>query len=339
MKWKFLVGSIAVLAAMIGCNGAGNAAKGDSSAAASDKSGQSTFKVALLTPGEVSDSGWNALAFNGLQAVKSALNAEVANKVSTGDNIKEDMRSYAQQGYNLVFGHGFEYNEPAMAVAKDFPKTVFVSSSGGGTAPNVGAFRFYLEEGFYLAGMMAGKMTKTGVIAEVGGEPNIPSIESTFKAFDAGAKAARPGIKVIKVYSGSFDDQAKAKQATEAVIAQGADFVIHQANNAAQGVFDAAKEKHIYAFGANADQNANVAGSVIASATIIADPAFVALAKQVQEGTYKGAVTAFGMDKGAIDFVVNPALKDKVPTDVLKLIDDTKAAIKSGKLQVPKDTF
>lgn len=343
MKWKLLFGVALSVFALVGCNGDGGSGKGDAAsgnpAAGDGKKAEGTFKVALLTPGEVSDSGWNAMAFNGLQSVKKDLNAEIANKVSSGDKIKEDMRTYAQQGYNLVFGHGFEYNDPAIAVAKDFPKTVFVSSSGGKTADNVGAFRFYLEEGFYLAGVMAAKMSKTGTIAEVGGVANIPSIESTFHAFDAGAKSVKPGIKILKVYCNDFSDQAKAKQATETVIAQGADFIIHQANNAAQGVFDAAKEKGVYAFGANADQNSNQAGSVIASATIVADPAFTELAKQVQAGTYKGSITAFGMDKGAIDFVINPALKAKVPADVVKLIDDTKAAIKAGKVDVPKDKF
>jgi basic membrane protein A and related proteins len=343
MKWTHLLVASIFGLALVGCSGGDTA----SSPATAKPTAAAPFKVALLTPGEVSDSGWNAMAYNGLMAVKKELNAEVANKVSTGDNIKEDMRTYAQQGYNLIIGHGYEYNEPAAGsaqhpdsgVAQDFPKTVFVSSSGGETKPNAGAFRFYLEEGFYLAGVMAGKMTKTGVIAEVGGEPNIPSIESTFKAFDAGAKSVRPDIKIIKVYSGDFTDQAKAQQATETVIAKGADFIIHQANNAAQGVFNAAKEKHVYAFGANADQNANSSGAVIASATIIADPAFVELAKEVKAGTYKGTISAFGMDKGAIDFVINPVLKDKVPPDVQKLIEEKKADIKSGKLDVPKDKF
>ena len=334
MKSTLLAAAATAVFALVGCSGGGNAAQ-----PAAPKTGAAPFKVALLTLGEVSDSGWNAVAYNGLMAIKKDMNAEVSNKVSAGDKIKEDMRSYAQQGYNLVFGHAYEYNDPAMEVAPDFPKTVFVSSSGGKTAANVGAFRFYLEEGFYLAGIMAGKMSKSGIIAEVGGEKDIPSIESTFKAFEAGARSVRPDIQIKKVYSGSFDDQGKAKQATEIVIGQGADFVIHQANNAAQGVFDAAKEKNVYAFGANADQNANSAGSVIASATIIAEPAFLALAKEVQAGTYKGSITAFGMDKGAIDFVINPALKDKVPADVVKLIEDKKAEIKSGKFDVPKDKF
>jgi basic membrane protein A len=298
---------------LAGCNG------GDSGSTTTTAGGNptpvpkpaATFKVALLTPGKVSDAGWNALAYKGLQAIHTELGAEVANK----------------------------YNEPSIAVGKDFPAIVFISSSGGKTAPNVGAFRFELEQGFYLAGMMAAKMSKSGIIAEVGGLPDIPSIESTFHAFEAGAKSVNPKIVVKKVYAGSFDDIAKAQTATETVIGQGADFVIHQANNAAQGVFNACKAKGVNALGANADQNANDSGAVIASATIVADPAFIDLAKQVKAGTYKGTVTPYGMEKGAIDFVINPNMKSKVPADVVKLLDDTKKKITDGKLAVPMDQF
>jgi basic membrane protein A len=298
----------------------------------------SDFKVALLTPGPVSDAGWCAMAYDGLQQIKTQMGATVNNQEAQNTQIKDAMRSYAQQGYNLVIGHGYEYNHPEIEVAKDFPKTVFVSSSGGETAPNAGAFRFYLEQGFYLAGEMAGKMTKTGKLAMIGGE-SVPSIESTFKAFEAGAKAANPKVKVIKIYCGSFDDPAKAKLSTLQAIGQGADFVIHQANAAAQGVFDACKEKGVYAFGSNADQNANPSGAVIGSAVIIAGPAFLDLAKQVKEGNYKGSVVLMGMDKGTIGFVLNPKMKDKVPADVQKMLTDDAAKITAGTLVVPKDEF
>jgi basic membrane protein A len=296
------------------------------------------FKVALLTPGPVSDAGWSAMAYDGLQQIKTQMGATVNNQEATDAKIKDAMRSYAQQGYNLVIGHGFEYNAPELEVAKDFPKTVFVSSSGGGTAPNAGAFRFYLEQSFYLAGEMAAKMTKTGKVAMIGGI-SVPSIESTFKAFEAGVKAVNPKVVVIKSYIGSFDDTAKAKQATLAAINEGADFVIHQANAAAQGVFDACKEKGVYAFGSNADQNDNASGAVIASATIVAGPAFLDLAKKVKDGTYKGSVQLMGMDIGSIDFVINPKLKDKVPADVQKMLANDQAKIKAGTLVVPKDEF
>jgi basic membrane protein A len=297
------------------------------------------FKVALITPGPVSDAGWSAMAYDGLMAIKQELGAEVNNQEATGTQIKEAMRQYAQDGYNLVIGHGFEYNEPAVEVAKDFPNTVFVSSSGGKTAENAGAFRFYLEQGFYLCGMMAGYMSKTGKVAMIGGD-DVPSIRSTFKGFAAGWKAARPnGAEPIVIFTGNGKDVAQAKSATLQAISQGADFVIHQANAAAQGVFDACKEKHVWAFGANLDQNDNPSGAVIASAVIVAKPAFVDLAKRVQNHTYKGEISLMGMDKGAIDFLLNPALKDKIPAEVQKKLADAAAKIKSGDIKVPKEDF
>lgn len=299
---------------------------------------KTTLKVALLTPGPVSDSGWSALAYDGLKAIESDLKAEVGNQEAKDAQIKDSMRSYAQKGYNLVFGHGFEYNEPAIDVAKEFPNTVFVSSSGGKTAANVGAFRFALEEGFYLAGITAGELSKTHKVAMIGG-PDVPSIRSTFKAFAAGAKSVNPDIEVIEKFTMDGQDVAKAKQATLAAIDQGADLVIHQANAAAQGVFDACKEKGVLAFGANLNQNDNPSGVVLASAVIVAKPAFIELAKRVQAGTYRGEITTAGMTEGAIMFTFNPKLADKVSPDIRKKIDIASLSIINKALKVPMDSF
>lgn len=299
----------------------------------------SAFKVALLTPGPVSDAGWNALAYEGLLAIKDELAAEINNQEATDAGIRDAMRTYAQDGYHLVIGHGYEYNQVEAEVAKDFPKTVFVSSSGGLHGPNFGAFRFYLEQGFYLAGMMAAGMSKTGVVATVG--LDVPSIVSTFKGFEAGAKAVNPNIKIVrKMVPLPGNDPAAYKQATMAAIAEKADMIIHQANQGYQAVFNAAMEKGgVYVFGSNADQNANSSGVVIASAVIVSKPAFLELAKEVREGAYQGSIKLMGMDKGAIDFVINPKLLDKVPAKLVERIDLAKADIESGKLVVPKDEF
>jgi basic membrane protein A and related proteins len=318
---------------VLGCKGGGE--ENGQASGTSEK----TFKVALLTPGPVSDSGWSAMAYDGLQAIKTEMGAEVSNQeAKSAAEIRDAMRSYGQKEYNLVFGHGYEYNAPAVEIAKDFPNTVFVSSSGGETAENAGAFRFNLEQGFYLAGMMAADMSKSGVVAMIGG-PDVPSIRSTFKAFRAGAEATKPGIRVIENFTGSGDDVAKAKQATLAAISEGADFVIHQANAAGQGVFNACKEKGVYAFGSNLDQNSNESGVVIASAVINAKAAFPNLAKQVKEGKFKGSVVLMGMKDDAIDFVINPAMKDKVPAELVQKLDATKEKIRKGELEVPKDDF
>jgi len=327
---------------LVGCSAGGDKTDTPTTNEAAPKTtaaAPSGLKVALLTPGPVSDNGWSALAYKGLQDIHDQLGAEVANQEAAGSKIKDAMRTYAQQGYQLIIGHGFEYNEFGVQVAKDFPKTTFVSSSGSKTAPNAGAFRFNLEQGCYLGGMLAAKMSKTGTIGTVAVQ-NYPSIVSTLKAFEAGAKAVNPNIKIVPtVYFSTEGDVAKAKQATESVLAKGADVVIHQANAAVGGVFEACKEHNAWAIGTNADQNADKSGIVLGSAVIVAGPAFLDLAKAVKDGTYKGTVQLFGMEKGAIDFVLNPALAAKVPADVQKMIEDAKANIKAGKIVVPKDEF
>jgi basic membrane lipoprotein Med (substrate-binding protein (PBP1-ABC) superfamily) len=181
-------------------------------------------------------------------------------------------------------------------------------------------------------------MTKTGKVAMIGG-PDVPSIRSTFKAFRAGAEKARPGVLMIETFTGQDADVAAAKQATLAAIGQGADFVIHQANAAAQGVFDACKEKGVAAFGANLDQNDNPSGVVLGSAVINAEPAFLGLAKSVKEGKYQGGIEVYGMKQGAIDFVWNPSLASKAPAMVQEMVERLKGDITSGKLSVPMDQF
>lgn len=326
---------LVVLAA--GCTGGGGTSAPDASKGET-KTDAGGFKVALLTPGPVSDAGWSAMAYDGLTQIKDKMGAEVNNQEAKDTQIKDAMRSYAQKGYNLVFGHGYEYNAPAIEVAKDFPKTVFISSSGGETAPNVGAFRFYLEQGFYLAGMFAALSSKTGTIAMIGGD-DVPSIRSTFHGFEAGAHAAKPSVKVITIFTGNGQDAAKAKQATLGAISQGADIVIHQANAAAKGVFEACKEKQALALGANLNQNADPTGVVGASAIIIAGPAFLDLAQQVKAGSFKGGIVLKGMDSGSIDFVINPALQGRFSPDVLNAVEDAKQKILKGELVVPKDEF
>lgn len=335
MRMRFLSAFLCLSLALAGCSGGGSKLESD---AGSTGTANGKFKVALLTPGPVSDSGWSAMAYKGLKAIESQLGAEIANQEATGTKIRDAMRSYARDGYQLVFGHGYEYNEPGAEVAKDFPSTVFVSSSGGMTAANAGAFRFYLEQGFYLCGYLAGLSTKSEVVAMIGGD-DVPSIRSTFKGFRAGAEAAKPGIKVIEVFTGNGQDVAAAKNATLKAIDEGADFVIHQANAAAQGVFNACKERKVWAFGANEDQNGNESGIVIASAVIQAEKPFVTLAEKVKNGTYKGEVSLMGMADGAIDFVLNENLKAEISAETIAKLDTVKSDIQSGKLVVPKDEF
>lgn len=329
---------LALVLALVGCSSGGSDSQVTTSEPATGQKKESEFKVALITPGPVSDAGWNAMAYEGLKSIETELGAQVNNQEATGPKIRDAMRSYAQQGYDLVFGHGYEYNEPAIEVAKDFPDTVFISSSGGKTAKNAGAFRFYLEQGFFLAGYVAGLASKSHVVAMIGGD-DVPSIRSTFKAFKAGALKANPNTRVIEVFTGNGTDSAAAKQATLKAIDEGADYVIHQANNAAQGVFEACKERKVWAFGANLNQNDNPSGVVMGSAVIIAKPAFLRLAQLVKNGAYQGSVTLMSMKDGAIDFVFNDALTSQLPEGVVRKTIEMRDSVLQEVQEVPKDDF
>lgn len=296
------------------------------------------FRVALLTPGPVSDAGWNAGAFEGLKAIEKELGAKVSHvQVKTPSEFEEQFRAYASEGYSLCFGHGFEFQDSAARVAKEFPGTVFVTTSGSRTSKNQAPLVFELEQATYLCGLVAGRMSKTAKAGMVGGV-ELPSIKSTFLAFEAGLKAGNPGARATTVFTGSFEDVAGAKAAALALIDEGSDFLFHNANAAALGVFSAATERGVWAFGSNKDQNA-LAPSVLASAVIDLPRAFVEAARTVKEGRFDGQPIRYGLKSGVISFVWNPTTLGRVPAPVVDEVERTKERIVSGELVVPRGNF
>ena len=152
------------------------------------------FKVALLNPGPISDAGWNASAYEGLLAIRDQLGAEISQvETKTPPEFEQAFRDYARRGFRLVIGHGFEFQDAAARVAPDFPDTVFITTSGNTVRPNVAPIVFRLEEATYLLGELAARMAPNGKACAVGGM-EIPSVKSTFLAFEAGAAHVRTGL-------------------------------------------------------------------------------------------------------------------------------------------------
>jgi basic membrane protein A and related proteins len=318
-----LLGGIAVTA----CGGKRGAAPAEAS-----------FKVALLTPGPISDAGWNAGAYEGLQAVAKQLGAKVSHvQVKSPSEFEEQFRAYAAQGYALCFGHGFEFQDAAARVAAEYPGTVFVTTSGSRTAPNLAPIVFELEQATYLCGLVAGRMTKSGKAGLVGGV-ELPSIRSTFLAFEAGMKSVRPSADVRTVFTGSFEDVAAAKAASLALADLGCDFLFHNADAAALGVFSAAAERKIWAFGSNRDQN-GLSPAVLASAVLDMPRAFVETASLVKQGRFDGKPLRYGLASGVVSFVLAPANAEKVPPAVKAEVEATRRKIESGALVVPRGNF
>src|SRR6185437_10498969 len=280
--------------------------------------GSATFRVALLTPGPVSDAGWNAAAFDGLRLIKDKLGAETALvQTRSPADFEDGFRDFASRGFNLIFAHGYEYTDSAITVARDFPNVYFVVSSGSQSSRNVASLTFKFDQAAFAEGVLAGGVTKTGVVGAIGGI-ELPSIRLTFEGFKRGFLSVRPKGRLLISYIGKFDDVGAAKEAALAQISQGADLIVHDADAAGLGVFQAAAQTHILAFGAIRNQNDVIPGVVLASAVTSTAEAFLKIATQVKNNQFHPGMLEFGMEDGMVKVVLNPKLESRIPEPAMK---------------------
>jgi len=320
--------------ALWGCGGP------DGGAARSDDA----LRIALLTAGPVSDAGWYAGAYEGLLLLRDSVGAEVSHQqTSTPAEFDEAFLSYASAGFDIVFAHGSEYQDAAMRAGAQFPATTFIVSGGGRYADNVVPLIFQLEEGSYLAGMLAASMSATHTLGMIGGV-EIPPAAGTFRAFEGGARAVDPGVEILETWVGNWDDVAAAKEAAVAQLSRGADVIVHNMDGGSFGIFQAVRERaatgaRAWAIGMNRDQN-DVAPDVILGSAVIRIPeAFLETVRAWQRGEVGGAPVYASSGRGIIDFVLNPALADRVPAGVSEAIDEARRRIRAGEIDVPRVPF
>jgi len=318
---RVAVGSVVALLAACG---------GDTAANTADSTAARKMRVALLTPGPISDKSWNGIAHEGLLAIRDSLGAETSHiQTKTPAEFDENFRQYGAQGYDLVIGNGFEYQEAATRVAPSYPKTNYAITSGRVTAPNVAGLAFAFEESSYQAGMIAGTMTKTNKIGLIAGT-ELPPVKTSFLAFERGAKSVNSKVSVITSYIGNWDDVSAGKEQALAQIARGVDIIFQNADAAGLGVFQAAREKKILAFGTNADQNSVAPDVIVASVVIDLPKAFLMVAREVQAGTFTGRVISLGVKDDVVRLVINPAMRDRVPAAAIAASDSVGAMLKAG---------
>ena len=295
----------------------------------------SAFRVALLTPGPVSDAGWNAAAFEGLQLIKRELGAETALvQTKSPADFEDAFRDFASRGFDLIFAHGFEYTDQAIEVARHFPNTYFVVSSGSQSSQNVASISFDVDQATFVEGVLAGGVSKTGVVGAVGGI-ELPSIRLFFDGFKKGFLSARPDGRVLISYTGNFDDVGAAKEAALAQISQGADLLIHNADAAGLGVFVAAAQSHIFAFGVFNNQNDIAPDVVLASAVTSTPKAFLKIAREVKEKRFHAGMLVYGMRDGMVSVVFNPKLESRIPAAAIERARKTEHDLATGEQTIP----
>ena len=297
--------------------------------------GKSAFRVALLTPGPITDQAWNSSAYMGLERVRDSLNAEVSHiQTKTPAEFDENFRQYGAKGYALVIGHGFEFQDAAQRVGPEYPNTMYVTTGGTGVGPNIAALSFAFEEPSYLAGMAAAAVSKSGVLGTIGGT-ELPPVTASFNAFAAGARAVRPDITVLGAFIGNWDDAGAGKEQALAQIARRADVIFQNADAAGLGVFQAVREsKGVWIIGANADQNAVAPAVTLGSVVIDIPHAFLLVARDIKAGTFSPRVVRLDTSSDVVRWVPNPGLH-VIPTSIVARIDSTRTRFANHQLTLP----
>jgi basic membrane protein A and related proteins len=294
-----------------------------------------TFKVALLTPGPISDQSWNGGAYQGLLRIRDSLGAQVSHiQTKTPAEFEDNFRQYGAQGFDVVFGHGYEFQDAAKRVAPEFPRTIYVTTSSTTAGPNLAGIVFGFSDASYLAGMLAGSLTKTNKLGAIGGQELPPVVES-FRAFEAGAKAVNPNVTVVISYIGNWDDVSAGKEQALAQLSRGIDVVFQNADAAGLGVFQAAREsKKAFVIGSNSNQNGIAPDVTLGSVVIDLPLAFHTVAKQVRDKTFKPGVIELGEESRVVTLVLNPTLEARIPPAAKARIDSLQSAMIAGKYTV-----
>lgn len=296
------------------------------------------FRVALLTPGPVSDQSWNASAYTGLEYIRDSVGADVRHvQTRTPAEFSENFRQYGAGGYRLVFGHGFEFQDAAQQVGPEFPNTYFVTTGGTGTGPNIAAMSFAFDEPSYLAGMVAAGTSKSKVLAAIGGT-ELPPVRASFDAFTAGARAVDPSVVVLTAFIGNWEDAGAGKEQALAMIARKADVIFQNADAAGLGIFQAVRENPgVWIVGSNADQNNIAPASTLGSVVIDVPRAFLLIARDVKAGTFEPRVVRFDTKSEVVKWVPNPAVAAPSPALAARVAETRQAFIegRGPALQAP----
>jgi len=300
-------------------------------------SAKTSFKVGLSTDiGGLNDRSFNHLAYAGLLKAAKDLGVQtrVVQSASPADYIP-NLSKLAQQGYNLVIGVGFTEIDAMKAVAKQFPKTHFaivdVSNADEGGLKNVQGLLFKEQEAGYLAGYAAGLAAKQRgghVVSSVGGEKQ-PPVDRYIAGFQAGAKAADPGIQTLNGYSQDFENQAKCKEVALNQIAAGSVVVFQVAGGCGLGALDAAKENNVWGVGVDADQG-YLGTYVLTSALKRVDTAVYDSIRDAKAGKFKGGTdSVYGLDIGGVGI---GKFSSKTPAGIAAKVAQIKQEIVSGKI-------
>ncbi len=292
-------------------------------------------KIAVVMIGPWNDNSWNEAAYNALQSLKAdGVEVAYAENVSP-DDAPRVLREYAGQGFDVVIGHTFSFQDAVFQVAEE-SKDVNFAWPGGiqRTAANVADYDQPFYQAAYPIGVLAAYMSKTGKFGALYGF-DIPVCHSMGEAFIAGAKTVNPDATLVVTQVGDWVDVAKAKEAALAQADAGVDFWIECGEGPALGAIEAAKEKGGYVTGYVGDMSENGPEVVLVSLMWNLEPLYRQMLADVKAKSFADKFYQYGIAQDGVGMKINEALKGSIPAEAIQAAEQAIADIKSGKVTVP----
>ena len=320
--------SAALLAVLAGCGKKEEPKAAAPAPAPAAAAKPAPLKIAFAYVGPVGDGGWTFAHDNARKAVEKEFGDKVVTsfveKVPESADAERVFRDLAGQGNKLIFGTTFGYMEPMLKLAPDFKDVKFEHATGYKTAENLRTYDSRTYEGAYMAGIIAGKMTKTNTLGVVGSIP-IPEVIRNINSFTMGAQSVNPKIKTKVVWVNEWFNPPKETEAATALINGGADILMQNTDSPA--VLKTAEEKGKRAFGWDSDMTAYGPKAHLGSAIINWAPYYIKATKDALDGKWATGSVWWGVKENAIDMV---SVAADVPADAKAKVDEVRAGLKAG---------
>ena len=330
---KFAAVTAVAAAVLVGCGKKPEAAAPAAAPAAAAPKAE-PLKIAFAYVGPVGDGGWTFAHDNARKAIEK----EFGDKIVTSfvENVPESadaervIRDMASQGNKVIFGTTFGYMETMLKLAPEFKDVKFEHATGYKTADNMRTYDSRTYEGAYMAGVIAGKMSKTGTLGVVASVP-IPEVIRNINSFTLGAQSSNPKIKTKVVWVNEWFNPPKETEAATSLINSGADVLFQNTDSPA--VLKTAQDKGKRAFGWDSDMTAYGPKAHLASSIINWTPYYIKATKDALEGTWTTGGVWWGVKEGAIDIV---SIAEDVPAETKAKVDEVKAGLKAGTFSIWK---
>ena len=290
------------------------------------------LKVGFIYVGPVGDAGWTFAHDNGRKHIEQKFGDKIkttfVEKVPEGADAERVIRDLVSQGNKLIFATSFGFGDAMEKVAKDHPDVKFEHATGYKTSTNLSVYEAKFYEDAYMAGVVAGTMTKTNTLGFVGSFP-IPEVLRNINAFTLGARSVNPKVVTKVVWVNTWFDPPKESEAAQALINQKADVLLQNTDSTA--VLQTAEKNGKYAFGWDSDMSAFAPKAHLGSAIVNWGPYYEKAVNDVLAGTWKTSDTKWGTKEGANDLI---KINDAVPDSAKKRVDEIKSGLKAGTFAV-----